>query len=301
MRGANQLHAAFRDGSGGLRFQFPANFVNDNHFRVMIFHRFNHDLVLKRRSGHLHAPGGAYRGVRHVSISANFVGGIHNNHAPRFRQYSRGFAQHGGLANARFSQNQDALTGMDQIRDDINRAVNSPTDAAGEPNDFPPPVANRGNAVQCAFHPRPIIRVKIANAFCHVIQVKLCNELFGEGQFGIHKAGGRQPAKVQNYLQQFIKVILGLDRARDFRRQHRKHRFQVVSDFFLSRRHFFIIAGSMGTRVFQSLRVFSFILIDFQGVNSRAQTFGYEYRKIYPCSLRTPKPAPNAPSQAAFL
>lgn len=57
----------------------------------------------------------------------------------------------------------------------------------------------------------------------------------------------------------------------------------------------------MGTRVFQSLRVFSFILIDFQGVNSRAQTFGYEYRKIYPCSLRTPKPAPEAPSQAAFL
>lgn len=50
----------------------------------------------------------------------------------------------------------------------------------------------------------------------------------------------------------------------------------------------------MGTRVYQSLRVFSFILIDFQGVNSRAQPFGYEYRKIYPCSAHPKADAGHA-------
>jgi hypothetical protein len=42
----------------------------------VVLHRLDHDAVLLRRVGYLHAPGAADGGVRHITITANLVGGV---------------------------------------------------------------------------------------------------------------------------------------------------------------------------------------------------------------------------------
>ena len=73
------------------------------------------------------------------------------------------FAQHGGLANTGFAQQQDALAGFHQVLDDINGAVNRAPDAAGESNDDPVPVADGGYAVQGALQAGAVIGVKFTD------------------------------------------------------------------------------------------------------------------------------------------
>ena len=46
MGSANQLYPALCNGARGHGFQFPADFINHNYLGVVIFHRFNHHLVL---------------------------------------------------------------------------------------------------------------------------------------------------------------------------------------------------------------------------------------------------------------
>jgi len=46
----------------------------------------------------------------HVSIPTNFIRGIHDHHAVLLRQNAGSFTQHGSLAYARFTQDQNALT-----------------------------------------------------------------------------------------------------------------------------------------------------------------------------------------------
>jgi len=47
MCGADQEHAALCDGAGRGRFQLAADLIDHNHFRVVVFHRFDHHLVLQ--------------------------------------------------------------------------------------------------------------------------------------------------------------------------------------------------------------------------------------------------------------
>ncbi len=89
--------------------------------------------------------------------------------------------------------------------------------------------------MQGAFHSRAVVRIKGADALCDIINVGLGNVLRGKRYFFVHEAGGWQPAKVQDDLQQVVKIISGLHSAGNVRGQYGKHGIQVVSNFLLSR------------------------------------------------------------------
>ncbi len=100
---AHQLDAAFGNRSGSLGFEFAANFVNHNHFRVVVFNRFNHHFMLQGRLGNLHTARRPNSRMRHVSVTANFVGGIHDDDAFFLGENSGSFAQHSCFTNSGFA------------------------------------------------------------------------------------------------------------------------------------------------------------------------------------------------------
>jgi len=177
--------------------------------------------------------------VRHIAVPADFIGSIHDDHTVFLRQGPGGFAQHGGFADAGFSQDENALPGLDQVFDDFNRSVDRPPDTAGEPHHFPAPVADRGDAVERALQASAVIRVEIADAVGDVLQVVLGDRF--PAQF--HFAGGEARAwiatKVENDLEQIVKTIFGLHCLGEFRREYCQHRLQIVRDA-LRCRHFLV-------------------------------------------------------------
>ena len=66
---------------------------------------------------------------------------------------------------------QDALAGLDDVLDDVDRAVDRAAHAARQAHDVPAPVANGGDAVQRALHAGAIVRVELADARHHQIDV----------------------------------------------------------------------------------------------------------------------------------
>ena len=130
----------------------------------MVLDGFDHHLVLQRGGSHLHAAGFADGRVRHIAIPANFIRGVHDDDPFIFGQNARGFTQHGGFADARFAQQQNAFAGFHQVLDDIDRAIHGAADAAGETNNGAVAVADGRNAVQGAFEPGAVIGVEFADA-----------------------------------------------------------------------------------------------------------------------------------------
>ena len=109
----DELHAPLGDGAGGGGLLLRAHFVNDDSLRHMVFHCLNHHAMLLRRRGNLHPPRPSDGRMGHVAVASDFVGGV-NDDDPllRFhRQHPRSLAEHGGLADARPSQQQNVLAG----------------------------------------------------------------------------------------------------------------------------------------------------------------------------------------------
>jgi len=73
---ANQLHAAFGDGSGGHGFCNSADFIDDDDFRHVILDGFDHYRVLLIGMGDLHAPRRAYGSMGNVAVAGDFIGGV---------------------------------------------------------------------------------------------------------------------------------------------------------------------------------------------------------------------------------
>ena len=86
--------------------------------------------------------------MRDVAITADFVGGVHDHHAPRFGQHARGFAQQGSFADAGRSEQQDAAARLDNVLHDIDGAIHRTPDAAGQPDDVAAPISDRRDAMQ---------------------------------------------------------------------------------------------------------------------------------------------------------
>ena len=180
MRRANQLHAALRNCARSQRLLFAPDLVNHNRLGVVVLHRFNHHLMLARRVGHLHAPRPPHRRMRNVAVAANLVGGVHHHHAPALGQHTRRFAQHGGLAHARPPQQQNAFAREHQVFNNLRRAIHRAPHAARQPDDFSLPVANGRDAVQRALDAGTVVRIKLAQAGHHCLNV--C-----DGQLGFCK------------------------------------------------------------------------------------------------------------------
>ncbi|OPZ80227.1 MAG: hypothetical protein BWY76_03421 [bacterium ADurb.Bin429] len=175
VRGADKLHAALGDGARSHRLVGGADFVNDDNFRHVVFHRFNHHRVLLRYARHLHAPRASDGGVGDVSIACNLVGSIHHHHAlfQLIGQHARHFAQFGGLADARPAKDEDGMPLLHHVADDIHRAEYRAPHAAGEADDTSLPIADGGDAMQRARDARAVVITKFAYARHHILDVVL--------------------------------------------------------------------------------------------------------------------------------
>ena len=164
VRRADQLNAALRDGPGGKSFLLDTNLIDDNDFRHMVFDSFDHHRMLQVRLDHLHSAGASNCRMRDVSITGDFIGSVNNND-PLLEfvgKYPCDFAQFGRLATARAAKHQDRFAGFHNVADNIDRAIDSPSDPAGEANNFTLTVADRRNTVQGSFNPGAVIFTKRA-------------------------------------------------------------------------------------------------------------------------------------------
>ncbi len=143
MGSANQLDTTLSNRTRSHRFKLPTDLIDHNHLGVMIFNCFNHHLVLERRLGYLHSPGSANRRMRHITISANFVAGIHNDHPRRISQDARRFSQDCSFTNARSPQDQNAGTRFDQILNNITGAINCTPNAEGQTDHITMAISDR--------------------------------------------------------------------------------------------------------------------------------------------------------------
>ena len=106
MRSSNQLHPAFCDRARRLSLQLPADLINHDRFGIVIFHGFDHHLMLQGGFGDLHTACAANRRVGDIAVSANFIRSVNDNHALAICQDASCFSQHGRLTNSRPSKQQ---------------------------------------------------------------------------------------------------------------------------------------------------------------------------------------------------
>src|SRR5260370_41618723 len=96
----------------------------------------------------------------HVAVAADLIGGIDNDDALQFCQNVSCLAKHCRLADAWRSQDKHALSGFDQILDDVNGSVHCPPNPACQPHDVAPPVAYGRDTVQCPLDSCTVIGVE---------------------------------------------------------------------------------------------------------------------------------------------
>ena len=149
VRGADELHAAFRDGTRGQSLGFGPDLVDDDDFGHVIFHGLDHDRVLVRGIGDLHAPGMSDTGMRDVAVARDLVGRVDDHDALAvFGEHARALAQHRRLAHARRPEQTDRLTAAHDVEDDVDRAVDRAPHATGQADDLTRAIANRRDAMQ---------------------------------------------------------------------------------------------------------------------------------------------------------
>jgi hypothetical protein len=96
--------------------------------------------------GDVAVAGDLVRGIDHDDPLAEVVG-----------EHARGLTQHRRLADARSTHDQDRFPGLHEVRDDLDRAVDGPPDAAREPDDLAVAVADRADAVERALDAGPVV------------------------------------------------------------------------------------------------------------------------------------------------
>jgi hypothetical protein len=220
--GRNELHAALGNRAGGRRFELGANLVDDDDLGHMVLDGLDHDRVLHRRGGYLHASRAAHRWVRDVAVAADLVGGVNDHHplAEVVGQHACRFAQQRRLTNSRTAHHQDAATGFDDVADDGHGAEDGPPDAAGDADDAPLAIANRGDAVQRAFDARAIVVAEGANALDDIVDVFLANGVRREQHFAPGHPRLGFATQVHDHFEEIAPILKRLERVADVRREH---------------------------------------------------------------------------------
>ena len=232
--GTDQLDAALGNRSGGRRFQFPPDLVDHDDFRVMVLDRLNHYLMLEHGLTHLHPSGLAHGRVRHIPIAADFIGSIHHNDALALGQDAGGFAQQGGLAHTRTSQDEQGPARLDNILDDIHRAINGAPDPASQTDDMAAPVAQAGDAVQSPLQTGSVIPIKFSDPLNHMIKFCSGDFLLNQDLLALDVARSRDTPQVEDDLEQVIVIIGFMDGFDNITGQNPQQGIQVVSYFQLS-------------------------------------------------------------------
>ena len=200
MGGGDQLDAAFGDSTRGGGLLGSAHLVNDDHLGHVVFHRLDHHAVLLGGRRHLHAPGMADGRVRNIAVAGDFVGGIDDDHAlARFVGEDAGnLAQHGGLADAGASQQEDVLAAVGQILDYLDGAEYGAPNAAGDAHHVSPAVTDGRDAVQGPLHAGAIVVAEIPDAGDDVLQVFPTDRVVSQHHVAVGEAGLGQSAQIED-------------------------------------------------------------------------------------------------------
>src|SRR5579884_1209740 len=239
----DQLHAAFGDGASGCRFQFRANFVDDDDLRHVVFDRFDHHRVLFCRARHLHAARASYSRVRNITITRDFIGCI-NHHYPFIGlvgQNTGYFTQQGGFTHARATKYQDRLTLLDDIANQRDAAQHRTTNTTGQTHNFPLAVPQGANTMQGALNPGAVIVAEFTNTLDHVFEVRVGDRLRTQDHLPFWEPALGIASEVHYDLQQFAPVFQAVDCIVDVWRKSRQQSLQIVSDHVLHRQSYHLI------------------------------------------------------------
>jgi len=176
-----------------------ADFIDDNDFRHVVFHCFNHHGVLHIGCRHLHPSRMSDGRVGDVAVAGNFIRSIDNNDTLMkiICQYPGNFAQHRGFTYAGPAQQQDTFSGFHQVFDDFYRAENSarPTRSVS-PTILP--LRLRMAEMRCKVRSMPALFIvaETADAGDDILNVFIGHFSLVEDHFPVQKAGFRRSPQV---------------------------------------------------------------------------------------------------------
>src|SRR5258706_4565827 len=129
VRRTNQLHTAFSNQTRRESFKLASDLINDDDFGIVILNGFDHPFMLQHRLADLHATRFANSRMRHITITADLIRCIYDDHAFVLRQNARGLTQESRLANAWSPKNQRRFTRLDDVLNNIHGAIDGTTNA----------------------------------------------------------------------------------------------------------------------------------------------------------------------------
>src|SRR5690606_23181444 len=140
--------------------------------------------------------------------------------------------QHGGFADARPAQQQNAFARLDDVPDDVDGAEHRPADAARQAHDVAFAVADGRDAVQRGLDAGPVVVAELADPAHHVVDVLPGHGLVATVNAAVGEAGFGPPPQVQHDFQKLGQVVQADEHVPHAGRQHVQQLFQVVDDFF---------------------------------------------------------------------
>src|SRR5450759_142092 len=227
---ADELHAALGDRSGGLSFQFRPDLVDDDDLGHVVLDRLDHHLVLKRVDPDLHPPCPTDGRVRNIAVAGDLVGSVHHHDAFAVvvGQDAGGLAQHRRLADAGAAHDQDRLPGLHEVVDDLYRAVDRSTDAKGQADDLPRPIADGADAMERPLDAGPVVLTEDTDVIDDIGEVGLGDLALEECLLAVGEARLRSPAEVHHNLDQVGWIGQSLDGLQHVRRKRFEKQTQVV-------------------------------------------------------------------------
>src|SRR5690606_3085580 len=171
-------------------------------------------------------------GVRNIAVTTNLVGGIDDDNSLLVGQNAGHFAQHGRLAHARATKEQDALPTFYEVGHNVDGAIDGAANAGGEAHDVAATVADGGDAVQRASHTGAVIFVKFADTVDHGFDFSLGNFLFPQRNLAINVAGSGAASEIHYNLQE-LGIAANLFQAlANAHRQDGQQRVQIFACLF---------------------------------------------------------------------
>jgi hypothetical protein len=230
VRRPDQLDAALGDRAGGLGLELGPDLVDDDHLGHVVLDRLDHHLVLHRRRPDLHPAGLADGWMGDVAVPGDLVRGVDHDDALAevVGQDAGGLAEHRRLADARPAHDQDRLPGLDEVGDDLDRAVDRAADAAGEPDDLAVPVADRADPMERPLDPRPVVVAERPDVLHDVADIRLGDLPVEQDHLGVGEARLRRASEVHDDLDDGGGVVEGVDRRDDLRWERAEEGVQVV-------------------------------------------------------------------------
>src|SRR5205807_1016357 len=182
VRRRDQLDPPAGDGPGDPRVGGEAQFVDDDGVGPMVddgledrpglpVARLRRPAGLGQRD--LQPAGAADRGVRNLTVAADFVARVGDDHPAMelFGQDCCCAAKEGGLSRPGPADHQEAPACFQEIPEGFGGPGDRSSDPECEPNDLVIPVADAGDAVEGALDPGSIIFSKPGDPAEHILQV----------------------------------------------------------------------------------------------------------------------------------